>query len=107
MLSDAICRRFIKDSANTDDPKVRLAYGRLAGIVGIACNLLLCGGKLLAGILAGSLAMIADAINNQLEPTVGCKEKKKRKATIQPPRPCKKNNTVLQTKHGVPLQTPR
>ena len=64
MFSDAICRRFIKDSANTDDPKVRLAYGRLAGIVGIACNLLLCGGKLLAGVLAGSLAMIADAINN-------------------------------------------
>ena len=64
MLSDALCRRFIKDSANTDDPKVRLAYGRLAGIVGIVCNLLLCGFKLLAGILAGSLAMIADAFNN-------------------------------------------
>ena len=64
MLSDALCRRFIKDSANVDDPKVRLAYGRLAGIVGIVCNLLLCGFKLLAGILAGSLAMIADAFNN-------------------------------------------
>ena len=64
MLSDALCRRFIKDSANTEDPKVRLAYGRLAGIVGIACNLLLCAFKLLAGILAGSLAMIADAFNN-------------------------------------------
>ncbi len=64
MLSDALCRRFIKDSENTADPKVRLAYGRLAGIVGIVCNLLLCGLKLLAGILAGSLAMIADAFNN-------------------------------------------
>ena len=64
MLSDALCRRFIRDNANTDDPKVRLAYGRLAGIVGIACNLLLCGFKMLAGILAGSLAMIADAFNN-------------------------------------------
>lgn len=64
MFSDALCRRFVKDSANVDDPKVRLAYGRLAGIVGIVCNLLLCGLKLLAGILAGSLAMIADAFNN-------------------------------------------
>lgn len=64
MFSDALCRRFIKDSDKTDDPKVRFAYGRLAGIVGILCNLLLCGGKLLAGILAGSLAMIADAFNN-------------------------------------------
>ena len=64
MLSDALCRRFIRDSDKVDDPKVRLAYGRLAGIVGIICNLLLCGLKLLAGILAGSLAMIADAFNN-------------------------------------------
>ena len=64
MFSDALCRRFIKDSDNIDDPKVRFAYGRLAGIVGIVCNLLLCGFKLLAGILAGSLAMIADAFNN-------------------------------------------
>ena len=64
MFSDALCRRFIKDSDNVDDPKVRFAYGRLAGIVGILCNLLLCGCKLLAGILAGSLAMIADAFNN-------------------------------------------
>ncbi len=64
MFSDALCRRFIKDSANVDDPKVRFAYGRLAGIVGILCNLLLCGLKLLAGTLAGSLAMIADAFNN-------------------------------------------
>ena len=64
MFSDALCRRFIKDSDNVGDPKVRLAYGRLAGIVGIVCNLLLCGFKLLAGILAGSLAMIADAFNN-------------------------------------------
>ena len=64
MLSDALCRRFVPDNDRSDDPKVRLAYGRLAGIVGIVCNLLLCGLKLLAGVLAGSLAMVADAFNN-------------------------------------------
>lgn len=64
MFSDTLCRWFIKDSANIDDSKVRLAHGRMAGIVGIVCNLLLCGFKLLAGVLAGSLAMIADAFNN-------------------------------------------
>ena len=64
MLSDALCRRFVPNNDRTDDPKVRLAYGRLAGIVGIVCNLLLCGLKLLAGVLAGSLAMVADAFNN-------------------------------------------
>lgn len=64
MLSQALCRRFVKDRDNHQDPQVRLSYGRLAGIVGIVCNLLLCGLKLLAGLLAGSVAMIADAFNN-------------------------------------------
>lgn len=64
MLTRALCRWFIKDSENHTDPKVRLAYGRLAGIVGILCNAILCVLKLIAGILAGSVAMIADAFNN-------------------------------------------
>ena len=64
LLSQALCRRFVKDRDNHQDPKVRLSYGRLAGIVGIICNVLLCGLKLLAGLLAGSVAMIADAFNN-------------------------------------------
>ncbi len=64
MLTRALCRWFVKDCDNHTDPKVRLAYGRLAGIVGIVCNALLCVLKLIAGILAGSVAMIADAFNN-------------------------------------------
>ncbi len=64
MLTNALCRWFVKNPDDTKNPQVRLAYGRLAGITGILCNLLLCGGKLLAGLLAGSLAMIADAFNN-------------------------------------------
>ena len=64
MLSKALCRWFVKDRDNHQDPQVRLAYGRLAGITGIVCNILLCVLKLLAGLLSGSLAMIADAFNN-------------------------------------------
>jgi len=64
VLTRALCRWFIKDGDNDKDPQVRLAYGRLAGITGIVCNALLCALKLLAGVLAGSLAMIADAFNN-------------------------------------------
>ena len=64
MLTETLCRLFVKNADNPQDPQVRLAYGRMAGITGIVCNLLLCGGKLLAGFLAGSLAMIADAFNN-------------------------------------------
>ena len=42
----------------------RLSKGRTAGLVGIICNLLLFGGKLLAGILSGSMSITADALNN-------------------------------------------
>ncbi len=55
---------FIRDSSNTTDPKVRTAYGVLAGAVGIGLNLLLFVGKLLAGTLTGSIAISADAFNN-------------------------------------------
>ena len=37
------------------------AYGNLASLVGMACNLLLCLGKLAAGTLFGSIAIMADA----------------------------------------------
>ncbi|MBQ9941544.1 MAG: cation transporter [Christensenellaceae bacterium] len=42
----------------------RQAYGKLSGIVGIICNLLLCGLKLAVGLLCGSIAITADATNN-------------------------------------------
>ena len=42
----------------------RTAYGNLASLVGMACNILLCIGKLLAGTLFGSIAIMADALNN-------------------------------------------
>lgn len=42
----------------------KLAMGRRAGIVGILVNVLLFGIKLTAGILSGSMAVIADAVNN-------------------------------------------
>ena len=40
------------------------AYGNLACWVGVACNLLLCLGKLTVGTLFGSIAIMADALNN-------------------------------------------
>lgn len=46
---------------------MRLAYGRLCGLVGIGLNLLLFGGKLFAGTDSGSVAVTADAFNNLSE----------------------------------------
>ncbi len=56
--------RFIKKDADPTCPKVRGRYASLAGFTGIALNLLLFAGKLILGILAGSVAIIADAFNN-------------------------------------------
>ncbi len=50
-----------KDYAN---PAVRRGYGTLCGIMGICLNLLQSITKLLAGWLAGSVAIAADGINN-------------------------------------------
>ena len=44
--------------------KQKMAMGRRAGIVGIGVNVLLFAIKLFAGILSGSMAVIADAVNN-------------------------------------------
>lgn len=63
-MTQLLVRIFIKNHTKTSDPKVRSAYGKLAGIVGILCNLLLFGGKVFVGWLSGSVAITADAMNN-------------------------------------------
>jgi len=55
---------FVKDSQYPERPNVRLAYGMLAGGVGITVNSLLFCIKLTIGLITGSIAMAADAINN-------------------------------------------
>ena len=63
-MTELLTRMFIRGYQNTEDPKVREAYGRLAGIVGVICNVLLFAGKLAVGTLSGSVAITADAVNN-------------------------------------------
>ncbi len=64
MLTDALIRRFVKNRADVENDRVRYAYGRLAGASGLAANMLLFAAKLAAGLLSGSLAIVADAFNN-------------------------------------------
>lgn len=59
-----LAKRLIPNCEQTSDPAVRRSYGVLCGCVGIALNLLLFAGKLLAGGLSGSVAITADAFNN-------------------------------------------
>lgn len=59
-----LARIFIKDRDQVQNPKVRGAYGVLCGVVGICFNFLLFAGKLVAGLVSKSVAVIADAFNN-------------------------------------------
>ena len=59
-----LSKLFIKDYKNYTSPKVRIGYGILCGAFGIFLNILLFAGKLTAGLISGSIAIIADAINN-------------------------------------------
>lgn len=63
-MTQLLLKLFVKDYKDTSDPSVREAYGKLSGITGIVTNLLLCAVKITAGVLAGSISIIADAVNN-------------------------------------------
>ncbi len=59
-----LARIFIPDRENYKDPTVRTRYGLLCSALGIALNVLLFAGKYIAGVLSGSVAIAADAVNN-------------------------------------------
>ncbi|MBP7348572.1 MAG: cation transporter [Butyrivibrio sp.] len=59
-----LARFFIKNYKETGRQEVRLQYGTLSGMVGICFNIILFTIKLIAGILSGSIAIMADAFNN-------------------------------------------
>ena len=63
-MTQLLLRLFVPDYQDSSKPGVRSAVGKLAGITGILCNIILFAGKLFAGILAGSVSIIADAMNN-------------------------------------------
>ncbi|MBQ3123507.1 MAG: cation transporter [Firmicutes bacterium] len=63
-MTELLLRVFVKNYKETDDPKVREACGKFAGIVGIVSNIILCLMKVIVGMFAGSIAIIADGINN-------------------------------------------
>lgn len=67
-MTKLLWKLFIKDG-EPSEPRVRSAVGRLSGIVGIVCNLILFGGKLAIGTLSGSVSITADAMNNLSDAT--------------------------------------
>lgn len=63
-MTQLLIKWFVPDAQQVRDSAVRQRYGRLAGGVGIAANLLLFAVKLLAGAMTASVAVVADAFNN-------------------------------------------
>ncbi len=63
-MTNLLIRTFVGKDKDVNDVKVRGKYASLAGITGILLNILLFIGKLILGILAGSVAIVADAFNN-------------------------------------------
>ena len=63
-MTELLVRKFIKNYDQTENIQVRTRYGLMAGIVGICCNLVLFGAKLLTGLFINSISVMADAFNN-------------------------------------------
>lgn len=63
-MTNIIVHLFIKDADNISNPAVRARYGVVSSTVGIVCNILLAALKFVLGVLANSIAITADAINN-------------------------------------------
>lgn len=63
-MTDWLSRVFVRNYGRVNDPGVRVSYGLMAGGVGIVCNLALCLAKVIVGFAAGSVSVVADAMNN-------------------------------------------
>ncbi len=63
-MTKLLVKLFIKNASDYQNTKVRTAYGVMASMVGIVCNLLLFAVKFVIGILIQSISVTADAFNN-------------------------------------------
>ena len=63
-MTSLLIKLFVKDYKNINDRTVRENYGTLGSLVGVFCNILLCVIKITAGLLAKSMSIVADGLNN-------------------------------------------
>ncbi|XCP85757.1 cation diffusion facilitator family transporter [Roseburia hominis] len=63
-MTDLLVRLFVKDYKDTEKVSVRTAYGVLASMVGIFCNVVLSLAKMAVGLVLHSVSVTADAFNN-------------------------------------------
>lgn len=63
-MIELLARKFVPNRDDVSSAETREAYGVLLGAVGIFLNILLFIIKVIAGIVSGSVAILADSINN-------------------------------------------
>lgn len=63
-IFEPLKKTFIKDYKNVSSASVRYRYGLLAGVFGILTNVVLFVMKIVFGLIAGSISVVADAVNN-------------------------------------------
>lgn len=63
-IFEPLKKTFIKDYKNVSSASVRYRYGLLAGVFGILTNAVLFVMKIVFGLIAGSISVVADAVNN-------------------------------------------
>lgn len=63
-MTEFLVKHFVKDYKDVEKVSVRTAYGVLASIVGIFCNVFLFALKFTVGLVLGSVSVTADAFNN-------------------------------------------
>lgn len=63
-MTSLLIKLFVKNYKDTNDKTVREHYGTLGSLVGVFCNILLCLIKITAGLIAKSISIIADGLNN-------------------------------------------
>lgn len=63
-MTEWLVKRFVKNPEDVEAPATRASYGKFASIICIVCNVVLCAAKGAIGFVAGSVAIVADAMNN-------------------------------------------
>lgn len=63
-MTDLLTRIFLGAGFDPKNPRERTRAGLLASIVCIVCNVVLCATKAAVGLAAGSVSIVADAVNN-------------------------------------------
>ena len=63
-MTELLVKRFVKEHEEIEKMSVRTAYGVLASVVGIFCNVFLFVVKFAVGSLMHSVSVMADGFNN-------------------------------------------